>query len=170
VNFLLLDDDTHLHLQLEEYLAGERVRVVAQPDPGLAIAALGSGSWVAAVVSLDCGEGASAAFLEALQWVDGLSIPVVITSSTRSIIDPEVQLARELWPDAIFLRKPLQLRRLRQMLGDLEPSAVFRPVGVEELPELATSDLELLDDVMVVELEDSASEETVSEDTVIERW
>ncbi len=168
MNLLLLDDDTQLRLQLEEAFAPERVGVVAQPDPSLAIAALGSGAWVGALVCLDGGEGAAVAFLEALSWVDGLDIPVIVTSATRSIIDDEVKLARELWPDAIYLRKPVQLRRLRQLLGDLEPSSVRRAVVDEDLPELATSDLELLDDAMIVEIEDSTVDEA-SEPTVIER-
>lgn len=86
----------------------------------------------------------------------------------HSDIGPELKLARELWPDAIFLRKPLQLRRLRQALGDLAPSAVLQTVGEDDLPELGTADLELLDDVMIVELVDSVRD-PASESTVIER-
>jgi DNA-binding NtrC family response regulator len=169
VKLLLLDDDTQLRLKLEDYLSAERIEIVAQPDPILAIGALGQDSWVGAVVCLDTGDGAATAFLEALTWVEGLDIPVVITSATVGVLDEDYKLARELCPDAAFIRKPVQLRRLRQALGPLEASAVHQPVkDPVDLPTLETDDLKFLDDDCVVELLDSETMDSVSEPTVIE--
>ncbi len=171
MNLLLLDDDTAAELQLEQVFEPTGVHIRSFLDPAQAVAALSEGSWVAVLVSLDLAEGTGTAFLEALRWVEGFDhIPVVLTSAFRSMLDEEVKLAKELSPEAMFMRKPVVPRRLLQALGDLEASSVnpiveVRPV-TEDLPELHTEDLELLDEGWLEPLDEPDSEEAETSVTV----
>ncbi len=116
MNVMLLDEDAELSRLLEGVLESDGMWVVQYTDPAEAVAAAVNGEWVAVLVNVDLADGAAEAFLEVLGDLDGVSIPVVLTSARHREFDEEVQGVMTRFGHTLFLRKPIPLLDLNDML------------------------------------------------------
>ncbi len=119
MNLMLIDDDRDLARLLEDVLEADGIWVVPFDDPAEAISSLENGAWLAAMVSLDLPDDQGLAYLEAVSLMEGESPPVILISSKLREWDDAVEEARELADGGLFLRKPLPLLDLNDMLRDL---------------------------------------------------
>lgn len=113
---LLLDDDAELTRLLEGVLEADGIFVVPFVDPADAVSAAVTGPWIAALVSLDLAEGAGESFLEVLSDLEHVSLPVVLTSGEHREQSDHVQAVMARYGVPLFLRKPIPLLDLQDML------------------------------------------------------
>ncbi len=133
MNLLLLDDDDDLGRLLEGVLEADGMWVVPFLDPAEAVTSVAEGSWLAAMVSLDLPDGQAQAFLGAISLLEEPVPPVILVSSKLKDWDEAVDEARDLAKGALFLRKPIPLLDLNDLLRGLreggEPTEDFARVA-----------------------------------------
>ncbi len=116
MNLMLFDNDAELTRLLAGVLEADGMWVVAYSDPAEAVAGAVDGEWVAALVNLDLPDGAAEVFLEVLGDLEDVNLPVVLTSAQHKEHSGEVQRVMDLFDTRLFLRKPIPLLDLNDML------------------------------------------------------
>ncbi len=146
MNVLLLDDDAELCRLLEGVLESDGMWVVQYTDPAEAVSAAVTGQWVAALVNLDLPDGIAEAFLEVVGDLEDLALPVVLTSGQHREFSEEVQSVMQRYDRQRFLRKPIPLLDLNDMLRRARAGQemdAFPNVGTA--PSISGVDLQLSD-------------------------
>ncbi len=144
MNLMLLDEDDELARLLEGVLEADGMWVVQYRDPAEAVGAAVNGEWIAALVSLDLADGAAEAFLEVLGDLEDVKLPVVLTS-TRREFEEEVQEVMSRFGQNLFLRKPIPLLDLNDMLRRAREGGVISGFGGGTTPPSISVDLQLSD-------------------------